>query len=276
MGSRSRTASIRRNADPVNPRGKAGLESWHNPYHNLMAMLVTVGHMGHNHGATAPEIITGQIDEEKKLLALMDGIQSETKEQAQHHIYSFKDYAVMAEQAKWLMNIRTHHALNDWKECGFETAEYRLGTSTPWTPMSAVKQELLPMVSQLVASSPDLFRTRRMSPAEAWETSIKSIPGGLRRISAVDVCDILGKHMAKRLRVEDREAEIETTRAHNVKVLDKARQTDLGMITPAVPDSPDKPSSRSRRDALAAILTSTATSEEDDDEDGGVDITNLF
>lgn len=159
-----------------------------------MAMLVTVGHMGHNHGATAPEIITGQIDEEKKLLALMDGIQSETKEQAQHHIYSFKDYAVMAEQAKWLMNIRTHHALNDWKECGFETAEYRLGTSTPWTPMSAVKQELLPMVSQLVASSPDLFRTRRMSPAEAWETSIKSIPGGLRRISAVDVCDILGKH----------------------------------------------------------------------------------
>lgn len=243
--------------------------------------------------------------------------------------------------------------------------------------MSAVKQELLPMVSQLVASSPDLFRTRRMSPAEAWETSIKSIPGGLRRISAVDVCDILGKHMAKRLRVgdgctiivqdadiadtalryelavttqdglekelnpdgeyygfvnpydmgrlfiltpelrylgtsrlikrvpradraayeaaqgranarrarilrplrvtmEDREAEIETTRAHNVKVLDKARQTDLGMITPAVPDSPDKPSSKSRRDALAAILASTAASEEDDDEDGGVDITNLF
>lgn len=360
-----------------NPRGKAGLESWHNPYHNLMAMLVTVGHMGHNHGATAPEIITGQIDEEKKLLALMDGIQSETKEQAQHHIYSFKDYAVMAEQAKWLMNIRTHHALNDWKECGFETAEYRLGTSTPWTPMSAVKQELLPMVSQLVASSPDLFRTRRMSPSEAWETSIKSIPGGLRRISAVDVCDILGKHMAKRLRVgdgctiivqdadiadtalryelavttqdglekelnpdgeyygfvnpydmgrmfiltpelrylgtsrlikrvpradraayeaaqgrvnarrarilrplrvtmEDREAEIETTRAHNVQVLDKARQTDLGMITPAVPDSPDKPSPKSRRDALAAILTSTAPSDEDDDEDGGVNITNLF
>ena len=70
-----------------NPRGKAGLESWHNPYHNLMAMLVTVGHMGHNHGATAPEIITGQIDEEKKLLALMDGIQSETKEQTGHETY---------------------------------------------------------------------------------------------------------------------------------------------------------------------------------------------
>lgn len=184
-----------------NPRSKAGLESWHNPYHNLMAMLVTVGHMGHNHGATAPEIIAGQIDEEKKLLALMDSLPADTKKQAQHHIYSFKDYAIMAEKAKWMMNNRTHHNLNDWKEAGFETAEYRLGPATPWAPMSAVKQDLLPMISQLVAGSPELFRTRRMSPAEAWQTTVKSIPGGLIRITPVEVCDILAKHMAKRLRV---------------------------------------------------------------------------
>lgn len=80
-----------------------------------------------------------------------------------------------------------------------------------------------------------------------------------------------------RVMMEDREAEIETTRAHNVQVLNDARKTDLGMITPVVPDSPDKPRTpKSRRDALAAILTSTASTEEDDDEDGGVNITNLF
>lgn len=157
------------------PRGnfrfKARLEGSHALVHSeLSGVPGQVGYTRDN----APEELYGRDKEEKALQRICDELAARDAGLAarlQWPYIPYADYAQLVAEAVARINGRTVHALEGWEEQGFVTGSFRTGDGEPWQDLSAL--ELLPVAvreawHQELAAHPEHFRTRRLSPAEAW------------------------------------------------------------------------------------------------------------
>ena len=115
----------------------------------------------------------------------------------------WSDYWELARSVYEEADRRTWHRLEGWAECGFETGEWRPNADSPWLPVASLRR-MEPGAARafgsLVASDPSLFRMRRMSPREAFE----SRRGELRRLDDVAAVLVMGEGLARPCRCDDR------------------------------------------------------------------------
>ena len=186
-----------------NPRFKALLEGKHALTKNLLGD--TPGHMGGGRGAE-PEDAYGMDQEDERLRRMASAL-----ERSRPGILSrlalpympWTDYWELARGAYEAADDRTWHSLEGWRECGFETGEWRPNRDSPWLPMASLKRmdpRAAAAFGSLIASDPSLFRMRRMSPREAFE----SRRGELTRLDDVAATVVMGEGLARPCRCDDK------------------------------------------------------------------------
>jgi len=159
-----------------NPRWKAPLESWFNLLRNRTDDLLEFpGQTGSNSRLNQPEGLPGL---EKDNLALIKAARCMDPEKAEllrlgmlsHHEAIFRLDAITE-----VINCRTDHSLEAWRECGHLTTEWRLNRQMPWRPAAALLDfepaERDAIAAVLSTPQPDslLKRERSLSPREVFD-----------------------------------------------------------------------------------------------------------
>lgn len=186
-----------------NPRFKALLEGKHSLIKNLLGD--TRGHMGGGRGAE-PEEVYGmeQADERlRRVAAKLEASRPGLLGRLSLPYMPWTDYWELARGAYEAADDRTWHSLEGWRECGFETGEWRPSPDSPWMPMASLKRmdpKAAVAFESLIAADPALFRMRRMSPREAFA----SRTGELRRLDGVAAMLVMGEGLARPCRCDDK------------------------------------------------------------------------
>jgi hypothetical protein len=159
-----------------NFKAKASYESSHNLYHNESADLP--GQKGKD-PAHAPEDDGAVANESKRLLTMMLALRPDLREHIKFHHLHFKAFMSAYIQLKNRIEDRTNHRIQNWEECGYVIAEYRV-TYDPngWRPRSelaAMPPVQRQAIEALIEKVPYLKRTRRMSPNEVWERGLAEL-----------------------------------------------------------------------------------------------------
>lgn len=181
-----------------NPRHKAELESFHNLLHNALADFLA--QTGHNR--TEPETLHGLMKLETKLQSAIKS-NPDIADLAIHHTMTMRKLVDALSIRVADINNRTNHNLEGWSRCGFEAEEMRTAPNAAWQP----SREILPEIAQMLITTAantgmQLVRRRKMSPNEAWAYST-AIPGNeLIKLPAWCICDILGRDMARPVKVK--------------------------------------------------------------------------
>ena len=180
-----------------NPKHKAPLESWHNLLHNEMASLA--GAAGHDR--TPPEWLHGMLEEQRKMELAKPHMDDGQRAMMLNVLLTFDELMGLLPGIVQRINDRTDHDLEGWTSCGFVSHEYRLDTSgDQWGPLAnldADGREVLMRLEQVRAGH---FRTRRLSPNEAWDKATASPDNALVRLTTAQACELMGTHMARKLR----------------------------------------------------------------------------
>ena len=186
-----------------NPKFKALLEGKHALIKNDLGGVR--GHIGGGRGAE-PEDAYGMDQEDERLRRMASAL-----ERSRPGILSrlalpympWPDYWELARSVYEEADRRTWHNLEGWAECGFETGEWRPNRDSPWLPMASLKRMdpgAAAAFGSLIASDPALFRMRRMSPREAFE----SRRGELTRLDDVAAVLVMGEGLARPCRCDDK------------------------------------------------------------------------
>lgn len=149
-----------------NPRDKAHLESWHNLFHNR----ICYGNGWAGKDRTPPETVHGIIQAEKQHIKNLLDLPVDRAALSAAHLPTFAELCQEIARAVGEINRRDDHALEGWKECGFERLEYTLDPrSGVWGDVQDLDRQRLGFVQGLPREN---FRLRRMSPAEAWGAAL--------------------------------------------------------------------------------------------------------
>lgn len=155
-----------------NPRYKSMIECIHSLIHNVLGMLH--GQTGHNRNQ--PESTDGIVAYQRILSTVVDklGIKWDT---IQSPLLPHDMFYLVCRDLYEVINARTDHALEGWRECGHVINEYRLTSSDElWTPESALasgdkdNQALaLTALHHIISADPRRQRERNLSPLEVWD-----------------------------------------------------------------------------------------------------------
>lgn len=186
-----------------NPRFKALLEGRHALIKNDLGGVR--GHVGGGRGHE-PEDAYGMDREDERLRRIASALEASRPgilSRLALPYMPWPDYLELARSVYEEADRRTWHDLEGWRECGFETGEWRPNRDSPWLPMSSLKrmdEKAAAAFGSLIASDPALFRMRRMSPREAFE----SRRGELTRLDGVAAVLVMGEGLARPCRCDDK------------------------------------------------------------------------
>lgn len=179
-----------------NPRYKAARESWFNLLRNEMAALPGPTGMDRAH---APEETYGL---DKYVRDILDAIadRPDLAEKLALPVLRWPDFVRLTSLIVQRINDRAEHELEGWSDRLAD--EWRLSLDLPWTPAASYLALPAPqrtLADAVIAQTPGLWRTRRLSPWEVWSTGRRA----LTRVDGPMIPVLLGTAAARPVRVRD-------------------------------------------------------------------------
>lgn len=206
-----------------NPKYKGLIECLHSLKQNEMAAIK--GQIGSRDSMdNEPETVYGM---DKQQLALATAVTALApnnpgiQERLAWPWLQWSDYAVLKDAFYSAINSRTWHQMEGWQECGFMVAEWRPAEGQPWLPISTLDSmgAAADSVRSLIHANPSLFRTRRMSPEDAWHCRA----GEVQPLGDWAAPLIMGEQLARVCQVSDKlemdYKDATTMRSHTVYAL---------------------------------------------------------
>lgn len=162
-----------------NPKYKGLIECLHSLKQNEMADIK--GQIGSRDSlGNEPETVYGMGKTELALATAVTALESSRPGIMARLAWPWmpwEDYASAKAAAYDAINRRTWHEMEGWAECGHLVGEWRPQAGMAWMPMSALEAmgEAAPAMRRVIESNRDLFRTRQMSPEEAWNSRSQEV-----------------------------------------------------------------------------------------------------
>jgi hypothetical protein len=187
-----------------NPQYKGLIECIHSLKQNEMATIK--GQIGSRDSMdNEPENLYGMDKQQLALAAAVTALAPNNpgiQERLAWPWLQWTDYAMLKEQFYNAINNRTWHKMEGWEECGFIAAEWRPSPEQPWMPISSLDAlgAAAPTIRAQIANNPQLFRTRRMSPDEAWHQRA----GEVKPLEDWAAPLIMGEQLARICQVSDK------------------------------------------------------------------------
>lgn len=156
-----------------NPRIKGMLEGLHALVKNELGSVR--GHMGGGRGAE-PETVYGMDQADERLRAIARGLERSRPgilDRLRLPYIPYYDFLELVHQAYERIDTRTVHDLEGWEQCGFVTGEYQIEPRGPWIDIASLDAMSVPKANAfraLIQTGEIAYRTRNMSPREAWES----------------------------------------------------------------------------------------------------------
>lgn len=196
-----------------NPRAKAALESWHNALHNAMDGVLT------------------QVGKDRKEPEALWGIRKAAEDMARRGekmdeaaSLALAPYApTLAELGELLvqvvggLNNRTDHNLEGWSECGFTTLEFSMTGKDCWTRIEDMPETMAAMATAMGQEHPELLRSRKLSPQEAWEKAC--VPADIVRFTPAQCLAVMGTACKFKLAAKGGAFQISSTKRHHRQLL---------------------------------------------------------
>jgi hypothetical protein len=163
-----------------NPRWKAPLESWFNLLRNRAAGLLEFpGQTGsYSSGLPSPEGLPGLERDALAILRLAKYLPEERISRLRMGMLNFIEAIARLHDLIELINLRTDHNLEGWRDLGNFIVEWRPSRLMPWMP----EEKLLSLangeaaaVSAVLAHDPGLKRERPLSPTEAYDRASATV-----------------------------------------------------------------------------------------------------
>ena len=151
-----------------NPRFKAHLESFFNLVRNRMAMLPGATGKDRDH---APDEAHGLERYNNQLLKLYERLPQDRREQIQFPVLAWPQFQAFCLDLYQAINDRTDHELQGWERAGLVTTDWRMTPTQPWQAQQefkALAPALQMALRDALALTPDLTRSRKLSPMEVW------------------------------------------------------------------------------------------------------------
>ncbi|MDE2098207.1 MAG: hypothetical protein KGL39_13210 [Patescibacteria group bacterium] len=164
-----------------NPRWKAPLESWFNLLRNHTAGLLDFpGQTGsYSSGLPSPEGLPGLERDALAILKLAKTLPPDRAQKMRMGMFNFIEAINRLHDLIDLINLRTDHDLEGWRKLGNFVSEWRPSKIVPWLP----EEKLLQLqngeaaaVAAVLSLDPALKRERPLSPTEAFERGLRSVP----------------------------------------------------------------------------------------------------
>lgn len=206
-----------------NPKYKGLIECLHSLKQNEMADIK--GQIGSRDSlGNEPETVYGMDKTELALATAVAALESSRPGIMGRLAWPWmpwEDYSAAKAAAYDAVNRRTWHEMEGWAECGHIVGEWRPQAGMAWMPMSALDAmgEAAPAMRRVIEGNRDLFRTRQMSPEEAWN----SRAGEVKTLGDWAMPILLGRELAQvcevspKLEMDFRDAS--TMRRHTVAAL---------------------------------------------------------
>lgn len=186
-----------------NPRYKGLREGFNSLLKNELGALR--GHMGGGRGRE-PEDAYGMEQEDTRLRSIAAALE-QTRPGALSRMrlpyMPYSDFLEFARLAYDQLNNRTWHELEGWEDCGFIAGEWRPDQGSPWMPIASLDKmdrARAAAFRSLIETGAMDYRTRRMSPAEAWA----SRAGEIKPIGDFAGPLIMGDGLARECRCDDK------------------------------------------------------------------------
>ncbi|TXH19267.1 MAG: hypothetical protein E6R03_00885 [Hyphomicrobiaceae bacterium] len=214
-----------------NFRFKAALESSHNLIHNELAMIPGQAGMDVDR---RPEELAGLLRYTEDLNRAAELLPAARRALLKQPIFDYHtNFVPLLHDIYHVINSRGEkpelfdHALEGWAELGHTAVEYRLSqTSEQW--ISQAEFERLPdaeqrAVAAFIRANPELYsRARNLSPREVWHRSRPT----LTRIQPFVVSELLGKDLAREVKVRDSYLEVRDAQIQPEPILFESRVID--------------------------------------------------
>lgn len=205
-----------------NPRFKASIEVWHSLLHNYMDGYAT--QTGTNR--TEPEPLWGLREECNDLLKKGGQLAPERDLALMPYAPSLRELADDLTRLVGQINNRSDHELEGWEACGFTRLEFSLNGRDGWAPLDSLDPQAAAMAKAMALGNPALLRTRRLSPQEAWELSLRDPVNKLIRLSAAECVTLMGAHRKFKLTMRGGAFKIKDSSRHHEQLLYDACVTD--------------------------------------------------
>jgi hypothetical protein len=176
-----------------NANWKAPLESLHNLRHNRCDdMLDFPGQTGSNCRVNKPEglELMEKADEQLALAARI--LTPERRRDLRFNLLQFESARELVDAMCEFMNVRRDHHLNDWFQCGYITAAFRLTETTPWFPASRLDElnaDQQKHVQFQLRANPNLTGEINLNPREVFEKG----KGQLRKFTPAQTALLMAK-----------------------------------------------------------------------------------
>ena len=214
-----------------NFRFKASLESSHNLIHNELAMLP--GQTGMDVDRR-PEELHGLLRYTEDLNQVAELLPAHRRAMLKQPIFDYHtNFVPLLNEIYTVINSRGEkpelfdHALEGWSELGHSAVEYRLTqTGNHW--ISQAEFSRLPEAEQraitmFIRANPELYsRARNLSPREVWHRSRST----LTRIQPFVVSELLGRDLAREVKVRDSYLEVRDVQIQPEPILFESRVVD--------------------------------------------------
>lgn len=182
-----------------NPRYKSMIECFHSLMHNIMGFLP--GQTGTNRHQ--PESTDGMIRYQATLSKVADRL-GINKGLLKSPFLSMEQFSLVLKDVYFVLNNRTDHTLEGWREAGLIIREYQLSEGL-WTPEMALpnpddgdnQRMAIEAIRALVLADPKRLRERRLSPAEVWQTQAP----GLAKLPLSLYAMLLGEDCTRSVKV---------------------------------------------------------------------------
>ena len=185
-----------------NPRYKGLLEGMHALIKNELADVR--GSVGGGRGLE-PETVYGMDKEDEGLRAIARALEATRPgilDRLQLPYVPYHDFRTLIDEMYARLDARADHQMEGWEACGFVVGEWKPTPVSPWTPW---RPDLIPLDQAklfkfLIDERKVPYRTRRMSPGEAWAQR----KGELSPLEAFVAPLVMGDELACLCTVSDR------------------------------------------------------------------------
>lgn len=205
-----------------NPRFKASLEVWHSLLHNYMDSYASQT----GKDRTEPEALWGLRKESESLIRQAQQLPAERALALMPYAPTLRELADDLVRLVGQINNRTDHELEGWEACGFTRAEFSLTGRDGWAPLDSLDPQAAALAKAMALGNPALLRTRRLSPQEAWELSLRDPANKLIRLSAAECVTLMGAHRKFPLSMRGGAFKIKDSSRHHEQLIFDACVTD--------------------------------------------------
>lgn len=160
-----------------NPRYKAMIECLHSLIHNVLGALP--GQSGRDR--RQPESTDGMVAYQNQLCKTLPRL-GEYADMLKSPFLDFYQFSLILRDVYAIINNRTNHMLEGWRECGHMIREYALAEGV-WTPENKLPDptrgqaelQAWQAIRALVLADPSRLRETRLSPSAVWEQGKKQL-----------------------------------------------------------------------------------------------------